>query len=384
MFKFATLEGAVAVLEAGTPQEAVEAFHGLHYYNGSAAEALELVRQDRLNEIWRLSREARAVLVSRAGCSEPGAEKWLARISDEGLKIALAASTDLIHGYGMVAVGDFVHDRVIWHIVGAGRSVLYPDLLERSGMFRFTLLSQTVHPTLDQIDPRLSRALAQQAFDKVKAGDEGQEEEVNFLLYDYAPSSALPFNFLESDQQAWLAGKFPASVALVLGYQPGMEVSSAKEVLDIFSQAGLEKMAYEIRGEAESAKVMAFNRRVCEAAVEVPADALLIKEGFGWEVEATEIRPAYTTGGSCFVGDHTGETEYDVTVVTGTRVWTYRSRSGRSVIKFRREEATWQFEGKVSLNCLHDLKQVGIEPTILFGTVKVQSFTVIEAAKAVI
>ena len=310
---------------------------------------------------------------------------WMSRLSDDAIRLALSDEED-----------DYVRENVLWHIVYTRRAALYPDLLAQSGVVRFRLLGGSVHPVISRIDQRLAKALARQAFERVRAGE---KEELEFLLYKYtakpiepfedfnmhpdAPHGNLPFKFLEREEQRWVAKHYPAEVARVIGYHGGMRVCyNPQEALDILRRAGFDEVKYEIRGEAAAEQVLAFNRRVCEAEDKVPADALLIKEGFDWEVEAGQIWPNYTTGGFVYLGAGESCPEYDVTVAVEPRKWLYRSRSGRSAIAFKRkEDGTWQFEGRVSLNCLHELK-VGIEPTIRFGLAEISLSSLLEVAEA--
>jgi hypothetical protein len=306
-------------------------------------------------------------------------------LSDDAIRIALSdKDQDVVVG-------------VVWHIVYTSRAALYPELLQRSDCFRWSTVSLTCHPRFGQLDKRLAKALARQAIDRVKAGV-GVEKELKFLLSEYAvkpfeafgvrfaapPGGRLPFDFLDHDDQSWLARNYPAEVARVIGYHVGMPVYDQQDALDILRRAGFGEVEYDIRGTVSYKQILAFNRQVCSADDEVPADALLIKEGFGWEVEAAEIWPQYTTGGVSFgSGSEEPGPEYDVSVAVEPRKWLYRSRSGRSAVAFeRRQDGTWQFEGRVSLNCLRSLKEVGIEPTILFGSAEIRLSAILEAASA--
>ncbi len=367
--KFVSSEEAARLLEGGSPAEAVELlsqfglrFGGYHLAaDSSVSQVLELVNQDRLHEMWSLGPEARRKMVLKSSSGS-----WLSRVADDDLRIVFRSVEE---DYDVLLC-------VCWHIVYASRAALYPELLEQSDLIRWDLIW-----SLDQIDKRLAKGLARQSLKRIQAG-QSVEKELKFLLH----YSGLPFGQLDTSlssdgEQVWLAEHYPIEVARVVGYHVGMEVSSPEEAMDIIHRAGFDMVDYDVRGEASTKQVLAFNRQVCEADDEVPDSSLLIKEGFGWRIESAELWPSYTTGGLDFTNPGSEEPEYEVTVAIEPRKWLYRSRSGRSVITFeRREDGKWEFEGRVSLNSLQDLVGVGIEPTIYFGPFEIAATSLIDAA----
>jgi hypothetical protein len=213
------------------------------------------------------------------------------------------------------------------------------------------------------------------------------ERQLQSLLYTsgWGSTPPLPFWDLSQEDRSWVAKRFPAEVARVVGYHAGMEIFTADEAMKIISRAGFSAMEYEIRGKASPKQVVAFNRQTCntEPPTDIPEGSLLIKEGFDWEVTAAQLWPQYASGGVVFNGGLESSNEYDITIAVDPRKWVYLSRSRRSKITFERhEEGEWWFEGRMSLNCLRDLRRVGVEPTIHFGSATIKPAALLEAAKA--
>lgn len=365
------------LLERGTPQDAAKLLvqldrgyeeSDIRYCPGhNPRQTLELVDQNRLEEIWLLGPKVRSSMISLSWEAP-----FLARLSDRALRVTLAHEGE---DYEVI-------ESVLWHIVRARRAALYDEVLRRSDSVRWVLACG-----LDQIDPRLTKALVQQSFERLKAG-QNVEKELDWLLYEFCTKpldafgidwepmepSNLPFLFLQRAERRWIAEHYPAQVARVVGYHIGMPIptySSVEKALEkafcIIQKAGPEEMEFHITDRVNYKQVLAFNRQVVSARDETPDNALLIKEGFGWRVEAKAIWPNYTTGGWSITT--TDAPEYNVTVAVEPRRWLYRSRSGRSVLQFERREEKWKMEGRASLNCLRELVKMGIDPDVQFGVV---------------
>lgn len=371
-----TAEAAVELLGHLERDEPWRCFYADH----NEARALELLSQPRLNAMWLLGPEARkAIIRATWGQGPEGGCRagYLARLSDEAILATIREPSD---------EDESVLYDVLALVVATSRAVLYPDIVRVSDRFRgYPRSGYAGYPSWEKIDPQLGRLLALQALDRVQAGEE-VERELRFVLsYGWA--------FLEDREQKWLAEHFPGPVTRAVGYHYGLPTGyhNPEQALAVLREAGFDDLGYKIFGETTCEEVVAHNRLVTDLtarAEEIPDDALLIKEGFGWEVDAAELWPGFTTGGTDLSRYPELPPEYNVSVALQPRRWVYYSRSGKSHIEYRRESRragpepeSWSFTGYVSLACLCNLVAAGIDPTVEFGTAKFPSSRLLKEAE---
>jgi hypothetical protein len=378
-----TTTDAVNLLEtAETPEAAVEILRKLDqgptggyswYYDPTPgsdqlSRLLELIDQQRLNDMWLAGPEARLTMRRIELNWGP---LWMTRLYDTSIREALGDD-------------DFVREAVVWHIVYAHRRALYDVVLADSVRWQ---MFATCHPNFAQADPVLARLLAKQSYDRVRSGGEDAEQELRFLLSHGGVAddqgnlpAEVPFAHLSHDEQSWVAGHYSAQVLRSVGWRFGINAYGRDKVLALMVEAGLTKLSYAITDEVELVDVLRFNRAVSEAHGEVPADVLLIKEGFGWEFKAARYSAAATEGGMS-LSRNDGSTEYSVGFAEGAMKWVYRSRSGASVITFAQQGGHWWVTGTVSYNCLAVLADAGIDPCIASNARDLTGSDVLAAAR---